>query len=242
MYCGVYAPWDHAPKFLRQSEVRDPFIILKGFFDGNDVDGHTAKLKSWRHYVVNEEYYNDERFGPGNLIYDYEQNVKFLEAVFLLLLDDQEPSFDKIKITPDHLAIEKNTWSWYPVDFIEKELLNPYLVFKVAFDEIPPQAFRDYLWEWFEAALCSSPLDETTSAAEIITVYEQLKKMYAAAWLIFQRKSNMPLPKKEAKDSEALAPAHKENETEPMQDASIKNASRNTATAEKHGAREIAER
>jgi hypothetical protein len=192
MYCGVYAPWDHYPKFLRQSEVRNPFIPLKGFFDANDVEGHFEKLKKWRHYVVNFEHYNDERFGPGNLLYDYELNIRLLECLYILFLDYQEHQYILAKIREEQLASEKEKWGWYPNDLTTEELLNPYLVIKAAFDEIQPEQFRDHLWEWINAALSSNAIDETTTPGEIITVYEHIKKMYSAAWLIFQREINKP--------------------------------------------------
>jgi hypothetical protein len=239
MYYGVYTPWDHAPKFLRQSEVRDPLIILKGFFDGNDVDAHIARLKNWRRYVVSSEYYNDERFGPGNLIYDYEQNVRFIEAIFLLLLNDHEPSFGKEKIASAQLITEKEAWSWYPGDFTEKELLNPYLVVKTAFDEISPQAFRDYLWEWFEAALSSGPLDETTSPAEIITVYEHLVKLFAAAWMIFQRQTNKQFLEEPVITTYEVPHVADEKKAAAMPDRVIKNVSIKATPAQKLGLKEV---
>jgi hypothetical protein len=196
MYCGVYAPWDHYPKFLRQSEVRNPFISLKGFFDTNDVEGHFEKLKRWRHFVVNFEHYNDERFGPGNLLYDYELNIRLLECLYLLFLDYQEHRYILTKIEEEQLASEKEEWTWYPSDLTKEELLNPYLVIKTAFDEIQPEQFRDHLWEWINAALSSNAIDETTTPGEIITVYEHIKKMYSAAWLIFQRETAKPYLKK----------------------------------------------
>jgi len=192
MYCGVYAPWDHYPKFLRQSEVRNPFIPLKGFFDANDVEGHFEKLKRWRHYVVNFEHYNDERFGPGNLLYDYELNIRLLECLYILFLDYKDHQYILTKIEEEQLITEKEEWIWYPSHLTKAELLNPYLIINAAFDEIQPEQFRDHLWEWINAALSSNAIDETTTPGEIITVYEHIKKMYSAAWLIFQRQTNEP--------------------------------------------------
>jgi hypothetical protein len=240
MYCGVYAPWDHYSKFLRQSEVRDPFIPLKGFFDANDVEGHIAKLKRWRHYVVSFEHYNHERFGPGNLLYDYELNVRLVESLYLLLLDNQEPSFDKEKITEQQLTSEKKNWSWYPGDFSQKELLNPYRVIKAAFNEIQPEAFRDHLWEWINAALSTSAIDECVSPGEIITVYEHLIKMYSAAWLIFQRKTNKPfLKEKPATENEAFAETEDKKGLTIMPDPIRKNVSIKATPAQKLGLKEV---
>jgi hypothetical protein len=187
MYCGVYAPWDHAPKFLRFSEVKDPMIPIKYFFDTDDVEGHQETLKAWRHHVVNDGFYSDKRFGPGVLFHDYELNVRLIEGLYLLFLEYQEFSYNKKKVDVEQLNVEKEEWLWFPVELSEKELLNPYIILEAAFDEVKPQEFRDHLVEWLAAALSTNAIDESMSPGEIITIYEHLKKLYSAAWLIFQR-------------------------------------------------------
>ncbi|NVM64195.1 hypothetical protein FHW88_002523 [Mucilaginibacter sp. SG538B] len=187
MYCGVYAPWDHAPKFLRFSEVMDPMIPVKYFFDADDVEGHQETLKTWRHHVVNDGFYSDKRFGPGVLFHDYELNIRLIEGLYLLFLEHQEFSYEKKKVDVEQLSAEKEEWLWFPAELSEKELLNPYVILEAAFDEVKPQEFRDHLVEWLAAALSTHAIDESMSPGEIITVYEHLKKMYSAAWLIFQR-------------------------------------------------------
>ncbi|QEC77278.1 hypothetical protein [Mucilaginibacter ginsenosidivorax] len=240
MYCGVYAPWDHYPKFLRQSEVRNPMIPLKGFFDANDVEGHFEKLKRWRHYVVNDEHYDDECFGPGNLLYDYELNLRLLESLYLLLLEDEEPSYSDDKITEEQLASEKAEWAWYPNDLTKKELLNPYLVIKAAFNEIQPEAFRDHLWEWINAALSSNAIDESITPSEIITVYEHIKKMYSAAWLIFQRETGEPfLKEKPVEDNKILRESEDKKALAVMADPIRKNVSIKATPAQKLGLKEV---
>ncbi|MGF7075082.1 hypothetical protein [Mucilaginibacter sp. 3215] len=189
MYCGVYAPWDHAPKFLRFSEVKDPMIPIKYFFDTDDVEGHQETLKAWRHHVVNDGFYSDKRFGPGVLVHDYELNVRLIEGLYLLFLEHQEFSYNKKKVDVEQLSAEKNDWLWFPLELSEKELLDPYTILEAAFDEVKPQEFRDHLAEWLAAALSTNAVDESMSPGEIITIYEHLKKMYSAAWLIFQRET-----------------------------------------------------
>lgn len=187
MYCGVYTPWDHAPKFLRFSEVMDSMMPVKYFFDADDVEGHRETLKTWRHHVVNDGFYSDKRFGPGVLFHDYELNIRLIEALYLLFIEHQEFSYNKKKIAAEQLNTEKEEWHWFPVELSEKELLDPYIILEAAFDEVKPQEFRDHLTEWIAAALSTNAIDESMSPGEIITVYEHLKKMYSAAWLIFQR-------------------------------------------------------
>jgi hypothetical protein len=240
MYCGIYAPWDHYPKFLRQSEVRNPLIPLKGFFDANDVDGHFTKLKRWRHYVVNSEHYNDERFGPGYLLCDYELNIRLLECLYILLLDYEEQSYSYPKVTEDQLTSEKEEWAWYPSDLTKKELLNPYLVIKAAFDEIQPEAFRDHLWEWISAALSMNAIDEFKSPGEIIAVYEYLVKMYSAAWLIVQRDGEKPfLKEKPVAENKVLPEPEDKNALTVMADPIRKNVSIKATPAQKLGLKEV---
>lgn len=243
MYCGVYAPWDHYPKFLRQSEVRNPFIPLKGFFDANDVEGHFEKLKRWRHYVVNFEHYNDERFGPGNLLYDYELNVRLLECLYMLFLDYQDHQYVLTKIEEEQLMAEKEEWTWYPIHLTKAELLNPYLIIKVAFDEMQPEQFRDHLWEWINAALSSNAIDETTTPGEIITVYEHIKKMYSAAWLIFQRETAKPYLKEIAEtDTESAQPVISNQEVPPnseSNDVSVEDTLSKSISAEEMALKEV---
>ena len=134
-----------------------PLIPVQYFFDANDVEGHEVKLKIWLHHVVNEGFYNDQRFGPGTLVYDYEPNVRLLEALYLLLLDQED--FGKPSIAQEQLDLERQKWDWFPVVLTGKELLDPYLVIKASFDEVKTQAFRDYLAEWLGATLCLDAID-----------------------------------------------------------------------------------
>jgi hypothetical protein len=240
MYCGVYAPWDHYPKFLRQSEVRNPMRSLKGFFDANDVEGHFTKLKKWRHYVVNDEHYDDERFGPGYLLCYYELNIRLLECLYILLLDYNENSYNYQKVDGEQLNSEKEEWVWYPRDLTEKELLNPYLVIKSVFDEIQPEQFRDHLWEWINAALSSNAIDETTTPGEIITVYEHIKKMYSAAWLIVQRDNEKPfLKEKTVAENKVLPEPEDKNALVVITDPIRKNVSIKATPAQKLGLKEV---
>ncbi|WP_114937798.1 hypothetical protein [Mucilaginibacter endophyticus] len=196
MYCGVYAPWDHAPKFLRLSEVKNPMLPVKYFFDAHDVEGHEGILKHWRDHVVNDGFYNHQRFGPGVIYHDYELNVRLIEALHLLMLEHESTSYLKKSVTAEQLDTEKEKWVWFPSGLSEQELYNPYIIIKAAFKEIEPQEFRDHLSEWLVAALSVQAIDESVTPGEIITVFEHLKKLYSAAWIIRQREHDKPLLRK----------------------------------------------
>jgi hypothetical protein len=193
MYCGVYAPWDHAPKFLRLSEVKNPMLPVKYFFDAHDVEGHEGILRLWRDHVVNDGFYNHQRFGPGVIYHDYELNVRLIEALHLLMLEHESTSYLKESVTAEQLDTEKEKWDWFPSGLSEQELYDPYIIIKAAFEEIEPQEFRDHLSEWLAAALSTQAIEESVTPGEIITVFEHLKKLYSAAWIIRQREHDKPL-------------------------------------------------
>ncbi|NVM65066.1 HEPN domain-containing protein [Mucilaginibacter sp. SG538B] len=196
MYYGVHAPWDHSPKFLRFLEIKNPIILVKHFFDARTVEAHEQRLTNWRDHVVNDGYYNDQRFGPGALYHDYELNIRLIESLYLLLLEHEHTAYRKKEVTIEDIIEEKVQWSWYPTALTEKELLNPYLVVTNAFADIKPQEFRDHFVEWLVAALSAQAINEELTASEIFTVYDHLKKLYSAAWVIRQREYDYPLLKK----------------------------------------------
>ncbi|WP_184549405.1 hypothetical protein [Mucilaginibacter sp. FT3.2] len=193
MYCGVYAPWDHYPKFLRQSEVGDSMKVLTDFFDISDIERYLERLKRWQHHAANCAYSEDKDFMPCDLLFYYELNVRLLESLFILLLKDQNQAFVSDHISEEQLAEEKRNWNWYPDNLERDELLNPYLVIECAFKEINPAQFRDYLWKWLKAALSEDTINELVLPGGVIKVYDHLVKLYSAAWIIFQRANDKHL-------------------------------------------------
>ncbi|WP_299580493.1 HEPN domain-containing protein [Mucilaginibacter sp.] len=197
MYDGRYAPWEHYPKTLRQSEIQNPLTVVKDFFSAGDVEDHNSDLKEWRDCVINDRYYNDKRHGPGNLLFTYDLTLKILEAAYLLLLVYRDNFWKREKLKEEQLAEEKDRWAYFLSNLSLEELLNPYLVIKRIFKKIKPQKYRDYLKDWLHAALYKGPIDETVLPGEIITVYENLLQLYSAVWLIHQREiKNEEVPEK----------------------------------------------
>jgi HEPN domain-containing protein len=192
MYTGTYAPWEHYPKTLRHYEVENPLSVVADFFSADSVKGHSKRLKEWRYYVVNNKHYKDERHGPGSLLFIYDFNLKILEAMYLLLVNHQQFSYRKKKLTEAQLAEERERWVYFPKNLSTKEQLEPYKAVKKVFSKTKPQEYRDQLHEWSHAALYNKADDEGLYAGEVITVYENLIKLYAAAWLIYQRESDKP--------------------------------------------------
>lgn len=195
MYCGKYVPWEHYPKNLRFSEVQYPLTVVNRFFDLNWPKGHFEDLKTWRYYVINYESFHHDKFGPGKLFDTYEATLKLLEALHLLYLDSKEGNRSVIS-SEKQLNEQKQLWYWYPENLSKDELTNPYLAIKRVFKEIKPQQFRDYLNEWIHFALSPHAVEESMSMNEILLVYQSVKKLYSAAWIIRQRESDKPTLKK----------------------------------------------
>lgn len=50
-----------------------------------------------------------------------------------------------------------------------------------------PDGYKKILHTWLHNALSSSFIEESLSKSEVITVYEQLIKLFEATWLISER-------------------------------------------------------
>ncbi len=192
MYNGTYAPWEHYPKTLRHYEVENPMSVVVDFFSADSVKGHGKRLKEWRYYVVNDEHYDEKRHGPGTLLFIYDLNLRILEAMYLLLVNYKNFSYQRKQLTEEHLEEEKEQWACYPKNLSLKEQLEPYKAVKKVFKKIKPQEYRDQLHEWSHVALYNNADVEALYAGEVITVYENLIKLYSAAWLICQREGGRP--------------------------------------------------
>jgi HEPN domain-containing protein len=201
MYNGSYAPWEHYPKTLRHYEVENPMAVVLDFFSADSVKGHGKRLKEWRYYVVNDEHYDEKRHGPGTLLFIYDLNLRILEAMYLLLVHYKNFSYQRKQLTEEQLANEKEQWAYYPKNLSLAEQLEPYKAVKKVFKKIKPQEYRDHLHEWINVALYNSADVESIYAGEVITVYENLKKLYSAAWMICQREGGRPQLKRSEMES-----------------------------------------
>lgn len=185
MYIGPYTPWEHYPKLLRYDEVQHPLDVVEDFFNVSDLEGHRKLLKEWRDFVIAERYYAHKCFGPGSLLFTHEVNLKLLEASYLLSLNHEHHWPRPEPISEEDLAEERAEWEEQPENLAHKELLNPYKAIKKVFKKpysLP--AYRDHLAEWLTYALSIKTNEEEIRAHEFIPVYENLLKLYDAAWLI----------------------------------------------------------
>jgi len=195
MYYGVYAPWEHYPKNLRHYEIQNPLSVIEEFFSCAWPKSHRRDLKEWRDFVINEKFFTGKKHGPCSVLFIHEINLKLLEALYLLWLDYEENKYSRSTPPEAQLEEEKEKWIYFPNNLSDKELLNPYKVVKKIFKEISPQQFRDYLNDWLHWALSNSAIDETVVPGEVIMVYENMLKLYSAAWLIHQRQVKNGLAK-----------------------------------------------
>jgi HEPN domain-containing protein len=112
--------------------------------------------------------------------------------MYLLLLNYKNFSYQRKQLTEEQLEEEKEQWEYYPKNLSLKEQLEPYKAVKKVFKKIKPQEYRDQLHEWSHVALYNNADVEALYAGEVITVYENLIKLYSAAWLICQREGGRP--------------------------------------------------
>ncbi|MBD1365364.1 HEPN domain-containing protein [Mucilaginibacter sp. ZT4R22] len=207
MYSGKYAPWDHYPKTLRHDEVQNPFGVLIDFFSADFPKGHRKQLKRWRKYAIGKEHYDDKKFGPGNLVFTYKINLNLLEAMYLLLLE-YEFAWKREKLPEEQLVNEKAAWRSFPKNLSKEELLDPFVAVKKIFKAFSLPEYRDHLDEWFQEALFIRHTNERMDPAEVIKVYDNLRRLYAAAWVIYQRNRKEPVPreKKAIQPTTAILP------------------------------------
>jgi HEPN domain-containing protein len=196
MHIGRFTPWDCFPRCLRFSEVQDPLKVLLRFF-GDRMNTHRDELKMWRDFALSDKQYKNKREGSGHLLFIYDQNVRLLEACYLLFLAYREEPWKKKAITDEVLKKGKEQWAFYPDELAEKYQHSPYLLLKKLFEKISLPEYRDYLTEWTHTALYTFPIDETLLPGEMVTVYENMLKLYSAAWLIHQTESKEPFLKRE---------------------------------------------
>ena len=79
----------------------------------------------------------------------------------------------------------------------EAELMNPLAVIENFFNAFNLQEYREQLEEWLENGLSNQSADKWMESSKIIAVYENLQKLYGAAWLIYQRLSDEPYLKQD---------------------------------------------
>lgn len=172
---------------IKQKED-EPLNILADFFADDWLPGHLAQLKTWRDHILKNDYFRGDKNSPAELLYFHKLNVALLEALYLLYGSKDNSTLMDIT----DLELERSTWRDYPQNLTDEELLNPYPTIQICFNTYSLLGYKSHLYEWLEFGLSSSSADEFIETRDLVTIYENLQKLYSAAWLIYQRNSRRP--------------------------------------------------
>jgi HEPN domain-containing protein len=175
--------------YLEPDEISNPLIVLADFFSDDWLPCQLDWLREWRDYVLKDDYYRDQKGSPVGLLNFYKHTIKLIEATWLL-----KQSGNSLRNTPQvmDLAIERNTWRDFPVNLSNAELINPYHVIDDFFETIDMLKYREELYEWLEHGLSKNGAKEFIETRDFISVYENLQKLFSAAWMIYQRNGSSP--------------------------------------------------
>ncbi|WP_342645387.1 HEPN domain-containing protein [Mucilaginibacter sp. CSA2-8R] len=136
------------------------------------------------------------------LLYVWEEHVRMMEAMFLLWHEHRNIIYRYKPVAAEQLAEERSTWDYFPINLDENWLANPYLIVQKFFEKYYLAVYRDYLYEWLHMALTRTEnRDPDLDAEEVITVYENMLELHAAAWIICQRNSDRPHLKRKKADT-----------------------------------------
>ena len=147
-------------------------------------------LKRWRNDAALESE-ESKKCSPGYLVYHYELTIKLIEAAWLLKrhklgrldFDDKQES----DIAKWYIKTERKKLRDYPESLSIREIVKPSSVLKKMFRTYKLNGYKKILHTWLHNALSSSFIEESLSKSEVITVYEQLVKLFEATWLISER-------------------------------------------------------
>jgi hypothetical protein len=132
-----------------------------------------------------------KKCSPYSLVYHYELTIKLIEAAWLLKnhklgrldFDDKQ----EIDIAKWYIKTERKKLRDYPENLSIREIVKPSSVLKKMFRIYKLDGYKKVLHTWLHNALSSSFMEESLSKSEVITVYEQLVKLFEATWLISER-------------------------------------------------------
>jgi hypothetical protein len=175
---------DHSFKIII-SQLNSAQDSISAFFDSGLPNEHRKDLKKWRHFVINDEQYNG-RHGAAHVFTQYEENVQLIEAAHTFL-NYQQALSDCVNVNEGDIIREKTEWDYFPTNLSKKLLLNPFLVIEKFFKNITIEQYKDLLNEWLRIALSNKAAGETLTPKDVIVVYDNLRILYAATWLIHQR-------------------------------------------------------
>jgi HEPN domain-containing protein len=109
-------------------------------------------------------------------------NIRLVEGVALLLESSNFALITNIPAIDDHE--NKQEVALARTKLNETEISNPMLVVNDFFQERSVSWYREQLQEWLRYGLSMNAAKEFVNSPELIVVYENLQKLYAAVWVL----------------------------------------------------------
>lgn len=181
---------DNRIVYLDNNEITDPIKVVHFFFSHSWLPNHLKMLKRWRNDAALESE-EPKKCNPDYLVYHYELIIKLIEAAWLLKshklgrlnFDDKQER----DIAKWYIKTERKKLRDYPENLTIREIVKPSSVLKKMFRTYKLDGYKKILHTWLHNALSTSFMEESLSKSEVITVYEQLVKLFEATWLIGER-------------------------------------------------------
>jgi len=196
----IFNQWAHLPINLAAEQIANPLNVLDDFFSSSWLPEHIEELYKWRNSILETNFFVDAKGSPVSLLTAYKNNLKLIEASYLIVAAYRN-GYDRYRLSiaenAEQLADEKQKWSHFPTLLNEVGLMNPLAVIEGFFNVFNLQEYREQLEEWLENGLSNQSADKWMESSKIISVYENLQKLYCAAWLIYQRLSDEPYLKQD---------------------------------------------
>lgn len=182
----------HTKKEVRQSltyhltaeEISNPYLLIAQFFDISDLSEHLEFLDEWKEHVLTDQLYTVENC-PANLLHEHRHILKLLEAAWLLRKTGKISPLIYPEVKEFLLEKQKEELVGCSCQLNDEELLNPYLVFRLLFQNADLESYRDELRDWLEESF--SMEGSSISYKDLVATYKLLQKLYQAAWLIYSK-------------------------------------------------------
>ncbi|MEB0248988.1 MULTISPECIES: HEPN domain-containing protein [unclassified Mucilaginibacter] len=189
MQAEEFNHWDFYPLNLTPEQVINPLSVITTFFDHDSLPGHLETLQNWCFSVLKPDFFRDEKGSPSGLLYFHKLTLCLVEAASLI---KDLPDKPNVTVTANDLSYEQREWSYYPVSLNKEQQLNPYLQLEDFFNHYNLPQYRAMLYDWLEHGLSRQPAREFIEPLDLLTVQENLQKLFGASWFIFQRLSHKP--------------------------------------------------
>jgi len=177
----VLNQWVNYPISLSTQEIENPFIVIDDFFSADDLSGHLEYLKKWRDRVIGPGYYVDLKGSPSGLLWRHELNIRLIESVAQLLNSSSLVKCNTMEISSDE---NKQVAAIIQSKLNESEINNPMIVINAFFQGRTVSWYRKELQEWLRYGLSTDAAKEFICSPDLVSVFENLQKLHAAAWLM----------------------------------------------------------